>query len=75
MIGRFIYCLMAHSIYRLSTNTGIRAVDVGMPQLSMHSIREMMGCDDLTHAGNLFETYFRDFRAVEAALSIDTIVT
>lgn len=56
----------------LSTNTGIRAVDLGMPQLSMHSIREMMGTDDLTHAANLFEAYFRDFRAVETALRVDT---
>ena len=62
---------MQSIIIRLSTNTGIRAVDLGMPQLSMHSIREMMGTDDLTHAGNLFEAYFRDFRAVEAALRVD----
>lgn len=58
---------------RLSTNTGIRAVDLGMPQLSMHSIREMMGCEDLTHAGNLFEAYFRDFRAIETSLRVDTL--
>lgn len=44
-----------------------------MPQLSMHSIREMMGCDDLTHAANLFEAYFRDFRSVETALRVDAI--
>ena len=56
-------------VCRLSTNTGIRAVDLGMPQLSMHSIREMMGCDDLTHATNLFEAYFRDFRAVDSMIS------
>jgi aspartyl aminopeptidase len=56
---------------RLSTNTGIRAVDLGMPQLSMHSIREMMGCDDLAHATALFEAFFRDFRAVESALRVD----
>jgi hypothetical protein len=30
----------------LSTATGIRAIDMGCPQLSMHSIRETMGiCD------------------------------
>eukprot|EP01036_Dinobryon_divergens_P023860 gene23860-32249_t len=52
----------------LSTNTGIMAVDIGMPQLSMHSIREMMGCADLTSAVKLFSTFFRDFRTVRSSL-------
>ena len=30
----------------LSSNTGIRTVDAGMPQLSMHSCREVMGVID-----------------------------
>ena len=30
----------------LSADTGIRTVDVGMPQLSMHSCREVMGIVD-----------------------------
>ena len=55
-------------IYRLSTNTGIMAVDIGMPQLSMHSIREMMGTADLTSAVKFFSTFFRDFRTVRSSL-------
>jgi len=30
----------------ISTNTGLRTIDVGMPSLSMHSIRECMGVYD-----------------------------
>jgi aspartyl aminopeptidase len=30
----------------IAATTGIRAVDVGMPQLSMHSCREVMGVSD-----------------------------
>jgi aspartyl aminopeptidase len=30
----------------ISANTGIRAIDMGCPQLSMHSIRETMGVAD-----------------------------
>ena len=30
----------------IASNTGIRTVDAGMPQLSMHSCREVMGIVD-----------------------------
>ena len=63
-----IMCLATN---RLSQNTGIRAVDLGMPQLSMHSIREMMGCADLTFAFTLFSAFFRDFRKLDSSLRID----
>ena len=33
----------------ISARTGVRTVDCGMPQLSMHSIREVGGVVDLTH--------------------------
>ncbi len=47
----------------------MRAADVGMPQLSMHSVREMMGAADLVLAGRLFRTFFADWETVDAALS------
>eukprot|EP00571_Detonula_confervacea_P014483 CAMPEP_0172307440 /NCGR_PEP_ID=MMETSP1058-20130122/8301_1 /TAXON_ID=83371 /ORGANISM="Detonula confervacea, Strain CCMP 353" /LENGTH=575 /DNA_ID=CAMNT_0013019611 /DNA_START=68 /DNA_END=1795 /DNA_ORIENTATION=- len=52
----------------LSANTGIRAVDLGMPQLSMHSCREVMGVADLTHGLNLFKSFFKYFNEVDECL-------
>ena len=52
----------------LSANTGIRAIDVGCPQLSMHSIRETMGVKDLTHGLTLFRAFFKDFAAVDGSI-------
>jgi hypothetical protein len=43
----------------LAHNLGCRTVDVGMPQLSMHSIREMAGVDDVLLAYKHFLAFFR----------------
>ena len=56
-------------MHALICYVGIRAVDLGMPQLSMHSIREMMGVSDLTFAHRLFTHFFKDFRRVDDGLS------
>ncbi len=53
----------------IASNTGIRAIDLGMPQLSMHSCREMMGRSDLTFANRLFRAFFRDFTEIDASLA------
>lgn len=52
----------------ISSKTGIRAVDIGMPQLSMHSIREVMGIADLSNALKLFCAFYKDFHAVDEML-------
>lgn len=52
----------------LSSNTGIRAVDAGMPQLSMHSCREVMGIVDLTNCLELFQAFFKHFREIDDCL-------
>eukprot|EP00560_Eucampia_antarctica_P006947 CAMPEP_0197824796 /NCGR_PEP_ID=MMETSP1437-20131217/2012_1 /TAXON_ID=49252 ORGANISM="Eucampia antarctica, Strain CCMP1452" /NCGR_SAMPLE_ID=MMETSP1437 /ASSEMBLY_ACC=CAM_ASM_001096 /LENGTH=490 /DNA_ID=CAMNT_0043424567 /DNA_START=8 /DNA_END=1480 /DNA_ORIENTATION=+ len=52
----------------ISTSTGIRTVDAGMPQLSMHSCREVMGIVDLTNCLDLFKAFFKHFREVDDAL-------
>lgn len=43
----------------LAHNLGCRTVDVGMPQLSMHSIREMAGVDDVMYSYKHFREFFR----------------
>ena len=44
----------------LSAQLGILAADVGAPQLSMHSIREMAGTEDLEKSIKLFRTFFEN---------------
>ena len=46
----------------------MRTVDVGLPQLSMHSCREMCGTDDVSHGINLFTEFFNSFTTVDATL-------
>lgn len=53
----------------ISSGTGIRTIDVGCPQLSMHSIRETMGICDLTHGKNMFKAFFQYFREVDNSVS------
>jgi aspartyl aminopeptidase len=52
----------------ISSATGIRAIDMGCPQLSMHSIRETMGVCDLTNGLALFKAFFATFREVDASV-------
>ena len=50
-----------------ATRLGIRTVDVGLPQLSMHSIREMCGTDDVSHGIRFFSHFFGRFASLDAA--------
>jgi len=50
---------------RIASLTGIRVVDAGMPQLSMHSCREVMGIADLSHGIDLFLSFFKNFRTLD----------
>jgi len=45
----------------ISAKVGIRTVDLGIPSLSMHSIRETMGCEDVTTNAKLFTTFYKEF--------------
>ena len=52
----------------ISANTGIRTVDVGAPMLSMHSVRELCGADDVSYAIAHFEAVLRGFGALDRQL-------
>ncbi|OSX75570.1 hypothetical protein BU14_0231s0023 [Porphyra umbilicalis] len=54
----------------LSARTGMRTVDVGAPQLAMHSVREVAAVADVAAAVDLYAAVFRpEFRALDDALA------
>ena len=55
----------------LSAALGARTLDLGNPQLSMHSIRETGGAHDVEHAVNLFESFFENFEELEKKIIVD----
>lgn len=55
----------------IASTTGMRAVDVGAPMLSMHSIREMCGADDVSHAIAHFTAAFEHTTRLDSALTVD----
>jgi len=55
----------------LSAKLGIRTLDVGAPQLAMHSIREMGGTADLKNSVDLFTAFYQEFDGLNQKLSFD----
>lgn len=55
----------------LSSLLGTRTVDMGNPQLSMHSIRETGGVYDVAHAIALFNNFFQRYSALESKILVD----
>jgi len=53
----------------LSSRIGIRTVDLGIASLSMHSIRETMGCQDIETNIELFAQFYSDFANLDKACS------
>ncbi|ORY85302.1 peptidase M18 [Leucosporidium creatinivorum] len=49
----------------LVSKIGLRTVDIGCPQLSMHSIRETAGTKDMAYLQQLFLTFFGRFGEVD----------
>ncbi|KAL6885041.1 peptidase M18-like protein [Trichoderma longibrachiatum] len=55
----------------LAAKLGIRTLDLGNPQLSMHSIRETGGTEDVGNAIKLFAQFFRSYGEMEPRILID----
>ncbi|OCH90718.1 aspartyl aminopeptidase [Obba rivulosa] len=50
---------------------GIRTVDVGCAMLSMHSIRETAGTQDMQHSIDLFSSFFEGFSELQTTMNMD----
>ncbi|CAJ2506865.1 Uu.00g080510.m01.CDS01 [Anthostomella pinea] len=55
----------------LSAKLGVRTLDLGNPQLSMHSIRETGGTHDIEHGIKLFESYLSHYSELETKIFVD----
>jgi len=55
----------------IASHTGIRTVDIGNPQLSMHSIRETCGVADVSHAINLLKAFYLEFTTIDSQMKVD----
>jgi aspartyl aminopeptidase len=55
----------------LSAHLGARTLDLGNPQLSMHSCRETGGADDVHHAIRLFSSFFQHYSVLEKTILVD----
>ncbi|KAL6940640.1 aspartyl aminopeptidase [Hanseniaspora vineae] len=54
----------------LAAHTGIRTLDLGNPILSMHSIRETGGADDLQHQIRLFKKFWEEYSTLEEKIIV-----
>ena len=52
----------------ISSKAGIRTIDIGAPQLSMHSIRETCGVVDLLYYKHLFSCFLNDYSKLSEEL-------
>jgi aspartyl aminopeptidase len=55
----------------LAAKLGMRTLDLGNPQLSMHSIRETGGTKDVDHAVKLFVHFFESYGSLEPKILVD----
>lgn len=57
----------------LASSLGCRVLDVGAPQLAMHSIREMCGTEDIAHSYAHFCAFFERFSEIDKLINVDDL--
>ena len=50
---------------------GMRTIDLGVPQLSMHSCREMMGTNSIDELRRVCATFFEKFHEIDDNTVVD----
>lgn len=55
----------------LSASLGARTLDLGNPQLSMHSIRETGGTEDIAHSIRLYTSFFQNYAELHQKIIVD----
>ena len=55
----------------LAAKLGIRTLDLGNPQLSMHSIRETGGTFDILKLTDLFKSFFENYIELDRKILVD----
>ncbi|XP_027111335.1 probable aspartyl aminopeptidase isoform X1 [Coffea arabica] len=55
----------------LASGVGIRTVDCGIAQLSMHSVREICGKEDVDFAYKHFRAFYQTFSSIDRKLNVD----
>ncbi|KAI5648444.1 hypothetical protein M9H77_34449 [Catharanthus roseus] len=55
----------------LASGVGIRTVDCGIAQLSMHSVREICGKKDVDIAYKHFKAFYEKFSSIDKKLNVD----
>lgn len=55
---------------RISTQLGILTADCGIPQLAMHSIRELCGAKDVETGVKIAKAFYREWGAIEKGMKL-----
>ena len=55
---------------RISTQLGVLTADCGIPQLAMHSIREMCGTKDIDTGVKIAKAFYREWGTIEKNMKL-----